>query len=158
MAAAHPRPVPVFGDTFGPALAAVLIEGPAVVKLNADEAGQSSAMAVSDASSAAEAGAVLRELGATWAVVTLRSAGAVVVGPGDQVHLLPPDVRGAYPVGSGDAFLGGLAVAYARGEPVVEAARLGLAAGIANAQIPGAGELDPTAVDGILGRITQVSM
>ena len=158
MAAARTRPVPVFGDTFGPALAAVLIEGPAVVKLNADEAGQSSAMAVSDASSAAEAGAVLRELGATWAVVTLRSAGAVVVGPGDQVHLLPPDVRGAYPVGSGDAFLGGLAVAYARGEPVVEAARLGLAAGIANAQIPGAGELDPTTVDGILGRITQVSI
>jgi 1-phosphofructokinase family hexose kinase len=158
IAAARPRPVPVFGDTFGPALAAVLIEGPTVVKLNADEAGPSSAMTVSDASSAAAAGDVLRELGASWVVVTLGSDGAVVVGPGDHLHLVPPDLRGAYPVGSGDAFLGGLAVAYARGEPVVEAARLGLAAGIANAQIAGAGELDPTAVHGILRRITQVSM
>ena len=158
IAAAHPGPVAVFGDTFGPALAAVLIEGPTVVKLNADEAGQSSAMAVSDASSAAAAGGVLRELGATWVVVTLGSAGAVVVGPSEQVHLVPPDLRGAYPVGSGDAFLGGLAVAYARGGPIVDAARLGLAAGIANAQIPGAGALDPTTVDGILGRITQVSI
>ena len=160
IAAAHPGPVPVpvFGDTFGPALAAVLIEGPTVVKLNADEAGQSSAMAVSDASSAAAAGGVLRELGATWSVVTLGSAGAVVVGPSEQVHLVPPDLRGAYPVGSGDAFLGGMAVAYARGEPVVDASRFGLAAGIANAQIPGAGELDPAAIDGILQRITPTSM
>ena len=115
-------------------------------------------MAVSDASSAAVAGGVLRDLGATWVVVTLGFAGAVVVGPSEQLHLVPPDLRGAYPVGSGDAFLGGVAVAYARGEPIVDAARLGLAAGIANAQIPGAGELDPTAVDGIQRRITQVSM
>ena len=50
------------------------------------------------------------------------------------------DVRGVYPVGSGDAFLGGLAVAFARGGSVVEAARLGMAAGIANAQLPGAGD------------------
>jgi tagatose 6-phosphate kinase len=158
IAAARQRPIPVFGDTFGPALAAVLIERPTVVKLNADEAGQSSAMSVSDASSAAEAGRVLRDTGAVWVVVTLGSAGAIVVGPNEQTHLLPPELRGAYPVGSGDAFLGGLAVAYARDEPVVDAARLGLAAGIANAQIPGAGELDPAAVDGILERITPVSM
>jgi hypothetical protein len=39
-------------------------------------------------------------------------------------------------------------------ESVVDAARLGLAAGIANAQLPGAGELDPTVIDGILERIT----
>jgi 1-phosphofructokinase family hexose kinase len=158
IAAARPRPVPVFADTFGPALAAVLVDRPTVVKLNADEASVSSAMSVSDASSAVEAGGVLRGAGAVWVVVTLGSAGAVVVGSGERTHLVPPDLRGAYPVGSGDAFLGGLAVAYARGEPVLKAARLGLAAGIANAQIPGAGELDPTAIDGILERITPVSM
>jgi hypothetical protein len=129
-------------------LAAVLVDRPAVVKLNADEAGLSSAMSVSDASSAAEAGRVLRDAGAVWVVVTLGSAGAVVVGPDEQTHLLPPELRGAYPVGSGDAFLGGLAVAHAQGEPVVNAARLGLAAGIANAQVPGAGELNPATIGG----------
>ena len=158
IAAARLRPVPVFADTFGPALAAVLVDRPAVVKLNADEAGLSSAMSVSDSSSAVEAGRVLRGAGAVWVVVTLGSAGAVVVGPDEQTHLLPPDLRGAYPVGSGDAFLGGLAVAYARDEPVVDAARLGLAAGIANAQVPGAGELNPAAIDEILEQIRPVSM
>jgi hypothetical protein len=37
---------------------------------------------------------------------------------------------------------------------VVEAARLGLAAGIANALVPGAGELDPASIAGILEGIT----
>jgi 1-phosphofructokinase family hexose kinase len=158
IAAARSRPVPVFADTFGPALAAVLVYRPAVVKLNADEAGLSSATSVSDASSAAEAGAVLRDAGAAWVVVTLGSAGAVIVGPDERTHLVPPDLRGAYPVGSGDAFLGGLAVACARGESLVDAARLGLAAGIANAQLPGAGVLDPAAIDKHLEQIRPVSM
>ena len=33
------------------------------------------------------------------------------------------------------------------------AARLGMAAAIANAQVPGAGVLDPDSVDGILERV-----
>ena len=63
--------------------------------------------------------------------------------------LEPPAIRGAYPVGSGDAFLGGMAVGVARGDDIIEAARLGLAAGIANALVPGAGELDPDAIEPI---------
>jgi fructose-1-phosphate kinase PfkB-like protein len=71
-------------------------------------------------------------------------------------RLVPPATRGAYPVGSGDAFLGGMAVAFARGDDVVEAARHGLAAGIANALVPGAGELDPDEIEGILEGISVV--
>jgi fructose-1-phosphate kinase PfkB-like protein len=100
----------------------------------------------------------LRDAGAGLVVVTMGSAGAVVVGSGERAHLVPPDVRGAYSVGSGDAFLAGLAVASANGEPMIDAARFGLAAGIANAQVPGAGELDPIAIGGILERIRPVSM
>lgn len=159
IAAAGSRPVAVLADTYGPALAAVLPERPAIVKLNAAEAGEASAVSVSDASSAARAADVLRDSGAAGVVVTLGLGGAVVVASGgERAQLIPPDIRGAYPVGSGDAFLGGFAVAYARGEPVVEAARLGLAAGIANAQIPGAGELDPSTIERILERITLTSI
>ena len=158
IAATRAGPVPIFADASGPALAAVLGEHPAVVKLNAEEAAESSGRSVSDASSAVEAAAILRDAGAMWVVVTLGSAGAVAVGSGQRTHLIPPGIRGTYPVGSGDAFLGGLAVACARGDSMVDAARFGLAAGIANAQKPGAGELDPTAIDRILGRIRPVSM
>ncbi len=159
IAAASPRTVAILADTYGPALAAVLAERPAIVKLNAAEAGEASAVSVSDAASAARAAEVLRDAGAASVVVTLGLGGAVVVASGgERAQLIPPDIRGAYPVGSGDAFLGGVAVAYARGEPVVEAARLGLAAGIANAQIPGAGELDLSAIERILEQIALTSI
>jgi tagatose 6-phosphate kinase len=153
IAAARSSSVPVLVDTYGPALAAVLPERPAIVKVNAVEAGEASAVSVSDPDSAANAAEVLRNAGAVCVVVTLGTEGAVVVGR-DRTRLVPPVLRGAYPVGSGDAFLGGLAVGFARGEPVVEAARLGLAAAVANAQVPGAGKLDLAAIPGILEAIT----
>jgi len=148
------RHVPVFADTYGSALAAVLTERPDVVKVNAAEAGDATGLAVSDVQSAAEAAAALRTAGAAAAIVTIGREGAVVASAGEHRHLVPPDIRGAYPVGSGDAFFGGLVVALDRGQSVIEAARLGLAAGIANAQIPGAGELDPADIDRILKGIS----
>lgn len=158
IAADASRPVPVLADTYGPALAAVLVEHPAVVKVNAAEAGEATGVAVSDAASASTAADRLRRAGAANVVVTLGTAGPLVLGPGGATWLALPDVTGAYPVGSGDAFLGGLAVAFARGEDIVAAATLGMAAGIANAQIPGAGELDPTSVEGFLARIAATAV
>ena len=150
IALASSRTVPVLADTYGPALPALLGERPAILKVNAAEAGEASGVSVADAQSAAGAGRILRDAGAACVIVTVGPGGAVVVGADDPIHLIPPDLRGAYPVGSGDAFLGGLAIAVARGESMVEAARLGLAAGIANALVPGAGELDPASIAGIL--------
>jgi 1-phosphofructokinase family hexose kinase len=142
-------------DTYGSALPAAIKEHPAVVKLNAAEAGEASGVSVIDPSSAAAAAAILRDAGAASAIVTIGLAGAVVVGDDVRTLLSPPPVRGSYSVGSGDAFLGGLAVAIARGESTVDAARLGLAAGIANAQVPGACTLDPSAIEPILERIVR---
>ena len=140
IAAAHS--IPVLADTYGPALADVLAELPAVVKVNAVEAGDAAGIGVADAPSAVAAARVLRDRGAIGVVVTLGVAGAVAVSSSGEARLDPPDVRGAYPVGSGDAFLAGLATALVAGAPLVEAARVGMAAGIANALVPGAGELD----------------
>jgi fructose-1-phosphate kinase PfkB-like protein len=52
------------------------------------------------------------------------------------------EARGAYPVGSGDAFLAGLVVALDDGAGWPEALRSALGAGAANAEQPGAGSLD----------------
>jgi 1-phosphofructokinase family hexose kinase len=140
------RSVRILADTYGSSLAAVLGEHPEVVKVNAAEAAETTGRAVVDPESAAAAGRILRERGATNAIVTLGSRGAVVVSATDAIYLVPPGVRGLYPVGSGDAFLAGLAVALTGGMTLPEAARLGVAAGTANAERPGAGELDPTTV------------
>lgn len=152
-AAASPR-VMVLVDTYGAALAAVLAERPDVVKVNAAEAGEASGVPVTDVASAAAAADVLRGAGAATVIVTLGVEGAVVVNDDGRSRLVPPAMVGPYPVGSGDAFLGGLAVAVARGESVADATRLGLAAGIANAQVPGAGELDARGIARILEAIT----
>jgi 1-phosphofructokinase family hexose kinase len=145
--------VAVLVDTYGPALGAVLAEQPVLVKINAEEAGEATRILVTDAGSAERAAATLRQRGAGSVIVTLGSAGAVIGSGAGSARLIPPDIHGAYPVGSGDAFLGGLAVGISRGDAVPEAARLGLAAGIANALLPGAGELDPRDVNRILDAI-----
>jgi 1-phosphofructokinase family hexose kinase len=149
-AAAASPPIAVLADTYGPALDAVLAERPAVVKINADEAADATGIAVTRAAFGETAAAILRDRGAGVVVITLGAQGAVVVSATGSSRLRPLTTRGAYPVGSGDAFLGGLAVGMSQGEDLVAAARLGLAAGAANALVPGAGELDPGEVDRIL--------
>jgi 1-phosphofructokinase family hexose kinase len=158
IAAASTRPVPVLADTYGPALIAVLAARPAIVKVNAVEAGEASGVGVTDAMSAAEAAVILRRAGAGGVIVTLGVAGAVVVTAGERVHLDPPGSRGAYPVGSGDAFLGAFAVAFARADTLIEAARFGLAAGMANAELPGAGRLDPTTVEPLREQVGLIAL
>ena len=154
MAADQVPAVPVLADTAGDALAALLEQRPALVKVNAGEAADATNIVVTDASSAADAATALRRDGAGVAIVTLGVSGAVVVTETERVRLMPPDATGSYPTGSGDAFLGGLAIAWSKGEQMVEAARLGMAAGIANAQLPGAGNLDPGRIDGLVAAIT----
>ena len=139
------RPIQVIADTYGEPLAALLGQRPAIVKVNAAEAGEATGAAVVDVRSAVAAAHALRDRGASSAIVTLGLDGAVVATESGASHLVPPEARGAYPVGSGDAFMAGLAVGLVGGASVIEAARLGVAAGIANAQVPGAGELDPVA-------------
>ena len=136
------RLVPVLADTYGAALAEVLAERPAVVKVNASEASGVTGLVVDDEESALRAARALRDRGAIGVVITLGIAGAIVVSADGEARIDPPDVRGAYPVGSGDAFLAGLAAGLVGGASLVEAARLGVAAGTANALLPGAGELD----------------
>jgi fructose-1-phosphate kinase PfkB-like protein len=154
MAADQVPPVPVLADTAGDVLAALLEERPALVKVNAGEAANATNIAVTDASAAANAATALRGDGAGIAIVTMGASGAVVVTETERVRLMSSDAPGSYPTGSGDAFLGGLAVAWSKGGPMVEAARFGMAAGIANAQLPGAGILDPGRIDGLLAAIT----
>ena len=149
-------PIAVLADTYGTALPPVLARRPELVKVNAEEAAGASGLAVTDADSAEPAARMLLGAGASGVVVTLGRRGAVVATPSGFTRLVPPDVDGTYPVGSGDAFLAGMAVALARGDDLVEAARLGLAAGTANALMPGAGELDPTAVGPLLKGISLV--
>jgi 1-phosphofructokinase family hexose kinase len=157
LVAAAPGDVVALVDAHGAALEAALHERPAFVKLNAAEAAEACglpATAVADVRGAVAAARRLLDRGPDGVVVTLGAEGAVVADGTAAWALRPPAIRGAYPVGSGDAVAAGLSVALARGEPLVEAARLGIAAGVANALVPGAVELDPAIVPGLRDAVT----
>ncbi|HXD68436.1 MAG TPA: PfkB family carbohydrate kinase [Gaiellales bacterium] len=108
---------------------------PAVVKLNEAEAGVG-------ADGAVAAARALHERSGGTAIVTRGREGAVLVAPDGAALAGRLDADGAYPVGSGDAFLAGLVVALDGGADWPDALRAALGAGAANAAIPGAGRLD----------------
>jgi 1-phosphofructokinase family hexose kinase len=144
---AHAGGVPVALDTRDEPLVMGISASPDVVKVNAEEAGALLGGSVETLGEAVDAATEIR-----WrldgmrraAIVTRGAEGAVVVTPdGDvlQGHLYE---RGRYPVGSGDAFLGGLVTGLDGGSSWPKALGLALGAAAANAMMPGAGRLDPS--------------
>lgn len=136
-------------DTHGPALAALVDAGPDVVKVNRAEA---AALLGSDGN-AGELAVRLRERTGGTVVVTDGVAGSCAAASTGPVVVAADPVRGAYPVGSGDAYLGGLLAALAGGEPIDVALHRAAACASANAMQPGAGLIDPTSVDAAYDRI-----
>jgi 1-phosphofructokinase family hexose kinase len=137
------------------ALAHALKAQPAIVKVNADEAAAFLGWPVA---TEAEAAAAAREIRARMAspdaiaIVTRGVEGALVCRSADEVMRARLYERGPYPVGSGDAFLAGLATALDRDEGWEAALRLALGSAAANAERPGAGRLDAVRAIELAGR------
>ena len=140
-------------DTHSTALAAAGGAGADLVKVNVEEAaavlgtgpgtGYTSGTAGGDDAAELAAKLLAAFPETELAMVTAGTDGAVLARRDGTAVRLTLDVRGDFPVGSGDSLLGGLLTALA-GDPddLVAAARLGVAAGAANALTPGAGVLD----------------
>ncbi|MEO8470049.1 MAG: hexose kinase [Chloroflexota bacterium] len=144
------RSVPTVVDAHGPELLAALAASPTVVKVNAAEAAEATGTSSADPLGAARA---LIGMGAAWAIVTLGPDGAIACDAQAAWRLRLSLAPGLYPVGSGDAFVAGLALAIVRGASLQDAARLGMAAGAANAQVPGAGVLEAGAIPDLLNAV-----
>jgi 1-phosphofructokinase family hexose kinase len=144
VAAARDAGARVALDAHGATLRDGLAAGVDLVKVNREEA--SEAVGAAGDPPAAELARALRELDGRdhrAAIVTDGAAGLVLVAPDGAALTARGDTRGAYPQGSGDSFLGGLAAALDVGAAWDGALRLGLGAAAANAEQPGAGRLDP---------------
>ncbi|NLF56468.1 MAG: 1-phosphofructokinase, partial [Candidatus Hydrogenedens sp.] len=72
-------------------------------------------------------------LGAGLVALSLGAGGALVSRDGERYEVRPPKIKEVNPVGSGDALVAGFAVGIERDLPLAETARLGVAAGTANA-------------------------
>ncbi|HET7237041.1 MAG TPA: PfkB family carbohydrate kinase [Actinomycetota bacterium] len=127
---------------------------PDVVKVNAEEAGWLLATDIRTREAAVAAATAIRERldEGGVAIVTRGADGASVAMPDGSTLEGRLYARGPYPVGSGDAFLGGLVTALERGDRWEAAIRLALGAATANAETPGAGRLDPSRAKDLAAR------
>ncbi|MEO5372759.1 MAG: hexose kinase [Alphaproteobacteria bacterium] len=124
---------PVWVDASGPVLGAAVDARPTGVKVNAAEAGEYLGRMIDTVDDAIAAAQTFRARGIATVVLTLGGAGAVAV-TGDGVwRTEPPPLHATNPVGSGDAFLGGLVTALLIGHPMPCALRYATAAGSASA-------------------------
>jgi len=142
-------------DAEGEALRLALEAGPEIVKVNASEAEGVLGEPAEGREDALAACAKLRALagGDGHAGIATRGAdGVTVAAPDGTRYEGVLYERGRYPVGSGDAFLGGLVVGLERGDPWPDALRLALGAAAANAELPGAGALDAARADALRAR------
>jgi 1-phosphofructokinase family hexose kinase len=126
----------------GATLATAVAAQPWLAQANAGEAGRVTGKPVDDDGAAIAAARSLLDRGAGNAVVTRGLDGAVAIIDGAVWRLGPPPERGPYPVGSGDAFLAGLAVGHLDGLDTPATLALAAGAAAANALEPGAGVLD----------------
>jgi 1-phosphofructokinase family hexose kinase len=142
-------------DAEGEPLRLAVEAGPEIVKVNAAEAtgllGRS-AEAPDDALAACTRPRELVGGDGHAGIVTRGADGLTAVASDGTRYEGVLYERGRYPVGSGDAFLGGLVVGLERGDPWPDALRLALGAAAANAELPGAGALDAARANALATR------
>jgi fructose-1-phosphate kinase PfkB-like protein len=127
-------------DTRGPALRMALAQPGIYIKVNATEISEVAGFEMKDLSSGKRALTQLQEQGLTTAVITFGARGALLVTREGRWQATSPPVRVVSSVGSGDAFLGGLASALDADRSWPDSLGHAVAAGTANALSAGGGQ------------------
>jgi 1-phosphofructokinase family hexose kinase len=138
--------IPVFLDTYGPALAAISSVWPDVLQLNRREAG---AHLGTSKPSDAEVFRMLDDWGSRGVQLALVTdgPGPVLIRAGEQrLCAQPPVIEPLNPIGSGDCLLAGLVEGWVAGRDPEAMLRHGLACAVANALIWDAGAIEPEEV------------
>ena len=147
VAEARAAGVRVAVDAEGDRLRLALEAQPDIVKVNQAEARDLLEVPTARREEALAAARKLRDLAGAdghAGVVTRGAEGVVLAAPDGTLYEGRLYVRGRYPVGSGDAFLAGLVSGLDRGRGWDAALSLALGAATANAELPGAGKLEPS--------------
>ncbi len=143
IALALARRVPVFLDTYGPALEAIGGSWPTVIQLNRREA---AAHARKPSLSDDDARTLLedwRSRGVSCAVITDGPRPAEVVLHGRRYRAVPPPIEPVNPIGSGDCHLAGLIDGWLNELGPDDLIRHAIGCAVANAMTWDAGAIDP---------------
>lgn len=143
-----------FLDTSGEPLALSLAAKPYFIKLNRDAIEALTGRRVESAADAACEARRFTVGGIALAAISLGAAGAVAAFGDKLYRVRAPEIRAVNPVGSGDAFVAGMAVATRRGEGIEAALRFACACGTANALEKESGFVTRRVVAQLLPQVT----
>jgi tagatose 6-phosphate kinase len=146
--------VRVILDASGPELLAALPLKPFCVKPNREELGKTLGRDLESDSDLKEAMTHVNSLGANWAVVSQGDRQLWASSGGHIFAFHPPKIEAVNPIGSGDCLAAGIACGVASGMDMLEAIRLGIAAGVENAAALLPARLNPERVK---SRIADIS-
>ncbi|HEQ98536.1 MAG TPA: 1-phosphofructokinase family hexose kinase [candidate division Zixibacteria bacterium] len=128
----------VLVDTKGAALKRAVEEGVYMIKVNVREFNDIHDEELdSEEQIIGAAQRILDECGCSLVVITLGSAGAIVVSQEGSGHFRSPTVPIRSKVGAGDSMMAGIVLALARGRKNAQAVKYGVAAGAAAVMTPG---------------------
>ncbi|MDF2661559.1 MAG: 1-phosphofructokinase [Paenibacillus sp.] len=142
-----------FLDTSGDALLEGVRAQPYFIKPNEDEVEKLIGRKLEQESDVYGAIRQLMEQGIGCVVVTLGAGGSVAGYGGRLYRVRAPRIEAVNPVGSGDSFVAGMAVATAAGRTFDQAIRLATACGTANALNVQAGDVRQDDVERLLGQV-----
>jgi 1-phosphofructokinase len=140
-------------DADGEPLRAGVSAGPHLIKPNLAEAQRLLGRPLPDMEAIVLAARELVGMGIETVVISIGARGAVCAQADSAWHILSPPVERRSTVGSGDSMVAGIAVSLARGRDIVEALRVGAAAGAATAAIPGTALGTPADIDRLLSSV-----
>jgi len=146
IALARARNVPVFLDTYGPALAAIWGFWPGAIQLNRREA---AAHLKKPLATDLDVAGMLRNWhrhGVACGVVTDGPNPVSILWRGRRYRAIPPVIQAVNPIGSGDALLAGLVDGWLGALDPEPLFRHAVACAVANALVWDAGALDPAEV------------
>jgi 6-phosphofructokinase 2 len=125
-------------DTSGDALNLAVEEGVYLIKPNLRELGHLAGKKIEcEAHQKEVAGKIVEKNKSEAVVISLGAAGALLVTREGSCRFRAPMVPIESKVGAGDSMVGGIVLALARGESLLEAVRMGIAAGSAAVMTPG---------------------
>ncbi|MBI4878118.1 MAG: bifunctional hydroxymethylpyrimidine kinase/phosphomethylpyrimidine kinase [Planctomycetes bacterium] len=145
-------------DTYGPPAVPAALARPYMVKANLDEIGSSFGVDVSRPGAADDFARSLLDQGIEWVLLTNGKSGAWLHARHGRCGVRAPRVREINPVGSGDAMLGAVAGGIDAGLDLVEAVRVGAAAGAANAARLGVCDFTLEEVEALLPQVEVVRL
>lgn len=140
----------VIVDASGELLRRALAAMPFCVKPNRAEAEALTGERLDSPAGAGRAARTLLSSGCSLAVISLGAEGAVAAWDSHVFHIAAAPVAAVNAVGAGDCLAGGIAVGLARGGTILDALRLGVAAGTAKTLSPETGIVRREHIDSIM--------